>query len=257
MDKVMNLKFEVNKDVNEDIIVQQGVIKVALWTIALIFLAQIVLATFASFYFSMQQSDSYTQEAFEQWFTSLPVLLTIMFISPIITLPLLMKATPKIAGVGKVAFWKLEKTNKKVLVKWLMVALSFWAVFSFVGFQLDIPVEPLMLEMKAALNNVPLLLLGIITVCFVAPVMEELIFRGWLFSQIQQTQFGSIGALIITSFVFTAIHSQYQHIFTFIALLLLGGLLGFIRYKSNNTSYAVIVHVLFNILSLITLFLFD
>jgi membrane protease YdiL (CAAX protease family) len=113
-----------------------------------------------------------------------------------------------------------------------------------------------MLDLKAESNNSIVVILMVLTICVVVPIMEELVFRGWLYSKIAQTKLGDIGALTISSIIFTLIHTQYDNIITFLVIFLLGLLLGFARYKSANISYSIAMHMIFNSLAMVALFFF-
>jgi len=41
-------------------------------------------------------------------------------------------------------------------------------------------------------------------------------------------------------------HNQYEQLATFLIILSLGLLLGWVRYKSQNTAYCIAIHMLFN-----------
>jgi membrane protease YdiL (CAAX protease family) len=75
-------------------------------------------------------------------------------------------------------------------------------------------------------------------------------------SSIQGTKLGDIGAVIITSLTFTSIHTQYNNPISLIFILTLGLLLGFVRYKTKNISYAIMIHIFYNSLVMIGLFYF-
>ena len=87
-----------------------------------------------------------------------------------------------------------------------------------------------------------------------APIFEELVFRGFIFARLQRSVLGKSGALILTSLIFTLIHSQYQGIELF-ALFTFAILLGLIRIKTNNIKYCILIHALNNTLSLMALYL--
>jgi len=241
--------------VEESITPSTGLLKTGLWTIALLFLPQIILSFAFGIFYGVQQGDNFTPESFEAWFATIPVLLTLSLISPLITLPLLMKATDAKDWSARFNFWSIKAVNRQKSIKWLVVGLVFWGLSSLIGEFLNIPVEQFMLDVKSANNSFTLLALILTAVCFVIPVMEELVFRGWMFSKISLTKLGNLGALIITSVIFTLVHSQYENGITLAMIFALGMLLGFVRFKSNNVSYSVLIHMLFNSLAMAALFL--
>lgn len=230
-------------------------IKTVLWLLVILLLPQLVLGFGFTIFFGIQQGSDFTEEAFSLWFSSVPVLLVLSLITPLLTLPLLNKATQAEGWASRFEFWAVKTINAKTLTKWLVIGFVFWWGSSFIGEWLNLPIEQFMLDVKASGDSVVMLIFIFITICIVVPNMEEIVFRGWLFSKIALTKLGNIGALIITSLAFTAIHSQYEQIITLFMVLALGTLLGFIRYKSNNISYSIIVHMLFNSSATIALFL--
>lgn len=119
----------------------------------------------------------------------------------------------------------------------------------------EIATPEFMLEIKNNVVNTKDLVFVILHICLLAPVIEEFIFRGMAYRRIELSRFGSKGALIITTLVFTIVHLQYSWQ---VLLLLLPGslLLGLIRFKTGNLSYCVVAHILMNSVSMISLFLF-
>lgn len=259
----MNIKTEINEQQIDESVVQplSSLIKTGGWLLALLFLSQLVLGFFASGYYSLLQLGDSSSEAFNMWFMSIPVLLSLSLISPIITIPLLIKASGE---KGKVKSWQnglvfiaIKQVERQKLAKWVGIAAVFWLVSSLLGELLNLPIEQFMLDVKAANNSFSMLLFILITICVVVPIMEELTFRGWLYSKIKQTRLGDTGALILTSIVFTAIHTQYNNIVTLLFIFSLGLLLGYVRFKAANTSYAIVIHILYNSLAMFTLLAFD
>jgi len=115
-------------------------------------------------------------------------------------------------------FWAVKTINRQQTIKWLLLATAFWGLSSLVGYFLNLPVEQFMLDIKVAIDSFAMLVLIITTVCIVIPIVEELVFRGWSFSKIAQTKLGNIGALLLTSVIFTVIHSQYENFVTLVII---------------------------------------
>ncbi|TWX68491.1 CPBP family intramembrane metalloprotease [Colwellia demingiae] len=230
-------------------------VKTVLWLATLLFLPQIILGFLSGMFFGVWQGEKFTTSAFDVWYMTISVLLTLSLISPLITISLLIKATKAETWSERFDFWAVKVMGVSEVAKWTVVGFSFWFISSILGWWIKIPEEQFMLDIKAASNSTDMIILILFTLCLVVPIMEELIFRGWLFSKVAQTKLGNIGALLLTAFVFTTIHSQYEHVITFLMLLSFGLLLGFVRYKSNNTCYTINIHALFNTLTLTTLLL--
>jgi membrane protease YdiL (CAAX protease family) len=80
-----------------------------------------------------------------------------------------------------------------------------------------------------------------------APIVEEVIYRGLLYSAFQRVA-GALPAILIVTGLFTAVHvPQYWPSFSTIGLLLLLSLiLTFIRFKTGNLLPCIVLHTIFN-----------
>ena len=78
-----------------------------------------------------------------------------------------------------------------------------------------------------------------------APLMEEILFRGFLFSELQQL-YNSRVALHVSSIIFTVIHIQYS-IVEMAIILILAYTLGFLRLRFKNITYPFLFHFLNNL----------
>lgn len=96
------------------------------------------------------------------------------------------------------------------------------------------------------------LLILLIGGCIAAPMMEEFIFRGFMFRGWSQSFLGPIGSIVATSAIWAIVHTQYDWLvrsFIFVA----GLTLGYFRWRSNSTWLTVIVHSAVNILAFFTM----
>lgn len=84
---------------------------------------------------------------------------------------------------------------------------------------------------------------------FTAPVVEEVVYRGVLYSAFQRT-FGVAAGFVLVTFLFALVHvPQYYPSFSTIFLLtLLSVILTMVRVWSNNLLPCIILHTLFNAL---------
>jgi len=92
--------------------------------------------------------------------------------------------------------------------------------------------------------------LALLSLVVAAPIMEEFIFRGFLFSQLRNTRLGGWGAIITTSFLWTVIHFQYETMILYV-LFILGIFLGYLRYKYNSLYLVIGIHALNNMIPFI------
>ena len=83
-----------------------------------------------------------------------------------------------------------------------------------------------------------------------APVTEEVFFRGFFFVGIQRSRLGGIGAIVITTLVFAAMHVQYD----LQGLLMVSAasvFFGAARHKTNSLPLCIALHSLMNVIATI------
>ena len=89
------------------------------------------------------------------------------------------------------------------------------------------------------------LILGLISVIIIAPIAEEFIFRGFLYSQLKITKLGSWGAVTVSSLLWTVIHFQYEPLILVI-LFIFGIFLGYIRMAYSSLVLPIALHAINN-----------
>ena len=90
------------------------------------------------------------------------------------------------------------------------------------------------------------LVLFFIAVVIVAPISEEVAFRGFLFRGLSASWLGVAGTVIATSAAWAAMHVQYDA-FTLSQIFLIGLVLGWIRWATGSTLLTIGLHVLANL----------
>lgn len=104
------------------------------------------------------------------------------------------------------------------------------------------------LEEKSLFILVSLIFFGII----IAPVIEEIMFRGFLQPALKNS-FGRRYAVVVSASLFAAVHMD---IFAFFQIFILGMLLGYLYEKTQTLIASIVVHVLHNSLTLVFLLYF-
>ena len=96
-----------------------------------------------------------------------------------------------------------------------------------------------------------------ISIAFIigAPIAEELLFRGYLYSQLKNTKLGIYGTIFLTSLLWTGLHAQYD-IDILLSLFFLGLVLGYVRYKYDSVYLAIVIHAIHNIQATIYILFF-
>ena len=90
------------------------------------------------------------------------------------------------------------------------------------------------------------LVLLAIALIVAAPLMEEMLFRGFLLRGYAGSRFGVVGAVLLTSAAWAAMHVQYE--FFYIAhIFVLGCVFGWLRWRSGSTTLTLMLHALVNL----------
>jgi membrane protease YdiL (CAAX protease family) len=89
-----------------------------------------------------------------------------------------------------------------------------------------------------------------LTVVIVAPVTEELIFRGFLHRGWAPSWLGISGTIILTSALWAAMHQQYNWS-GILCVFSIGLLLGWIRQRSASTTLTILLHALNNAVAMV------
>lgn len=102
------------------------------------------------------------------------------------------------------------------------------------------------------------LLLVYLTLAVLAPVAEELLFRGYLFGKLR-AYLSVTATVVITAVVFSALHlglGQLEKLQWNVAIitLLLGVVLGVLRVKTNSVWAGIVLHMIQNTVAFIVLF---
>jgi uncharacterized protein len=82
----------------------------------------------------------------------------------------------------------------------------------------------------------------VIAFCVAAPITEELFARGFLYRGWSESFLRPVGAILLSSAVWTALHLQYDSI---------GLLLGYLRYRFHSTWLTIVLHGLNNLAAVV------
>jgi len=109
-------------------------------------------------------------------------------------------------------------------------------------------VPPFMVKVYAAAREAgaPAILLLLIAAVVVAPIGEEIMFRGFLFRGWASSRLGVTGTIVVTSAIWAAIHVQYDW-YGIVQVFCLGLLFGWVRARSGSTRLTMMMHSACNI----------
>jgi len=86
--------------------------------------------------------------------------------------------------------------------------------------------------------------LSILTVVILAPLVEELIFRGWIYTSLRNS-FGAWAAIIATALVFAVVHMDATRLYPLL-IFVPGLLLTIIRERNGSAKASFYAHALYN-----------
>ncbi len=103
-----------------------------------------------------------------------------------------------------------------------------------------------MLDVVKSAETSGVLWLALIAFCVAAPISEELFARGFLYRGWSETALRPLGAILLSSAVWTGLHLQYDWYFLG-EIFSIGVWLGFLRHRFHSTWITIIVHGLNNL----------
>jgi membrane protease YdiL (CAAX protease family) len=108
-------------------------------------------------------------------------------------------------------------------------------------------IEPgFMVEVLKSARADGALWLLLLAFCVAAPVSEELFARGFLYRGWSESFLGPVGAIVLSSMVWTLLHLQYDWYFLG-EVFSIGLLLGYFRYRTNSIWLTIFMHGLNNL----------
>jgi len=138
-------------------------------------------------------------------------------------------------------YFGFREPLKKEWIQWLLILAAFLFLSDGVSLLLGEPLVPsFMIDAYRTASSLPLLLFAIVVV---APIFEEVFFRGFLFQGIRYSRLGPIGAIGITSLVWAVIHLQYG-LYGIMTVFALGLLFGLARLKTDSIHLLMVMHSL-------------
>lgn len=90
----------------------------------------------------------------------------------------------------------------------------------------------------------------ILALVVAAPLMEELLFRGFLLPGYAASRLGPIGAIALTSIAWASMHIQYETFYV-AQIFILGCAFGWLRLRSGSTLLTLILHGIVNAVAIL------
>jgi uncharacterized protein len=140
--------------------------------------------------------------------------------------------------------WRAPTTRQIVL--WIGGVLLFVAVSDGLTLLSGREIVPPFMRDIYASASAPILLWSALIIA--APVFEELLFRGLLFQGLVETRLKFVGAAVITSLIWSAIHVQYD-LYGIASIFAAGLLLGAARFFTGSVLLCVLMHATQNLVA--------
>jgi len=142
----------------------------------------------------------------------------------------------------------LTTVDFKTLKFWFLAIICLIIASDLLTISLGKPIVPEFMSSVYKSVESPWILW--IALIIAAPIFEELFFRGFLISGFSATFLGPVGAVLITSAAWAAIHFQYD-LYGFALIFILGVALGFARIKSRSILLTIGLHSFVNFVATI------
>jgi membrane protease YdiL (CAAX protease family) len=132
-----------------------------------------------------------------------------------------------------------KEPSKNEWARWLIILAAILFLSDMVTLLLRRPiVPPFVADAYKTASFLPALLFAFIVV---APIFEEIFFRGFLFQGIRFSRLGPMAAVGVTSLVWAVIHLQYD-VYGMTTIFFLGLLLGIARLRTDSIHLVMVMH---------------
>jgi len=135
----------------------------------------------------------------------------------------------------------------KDLIFWIVLFVLLIGLEEFLSKQFSVDATQ---SWKGKYTIIQMILRGT-AIIILAPISEELIFRGLLYWRIKNTRFKHIGAIVIPAILFSAFHLQYAELLTFGIIFIDGLFYGLARHFSKSVILTIILHSLSNLVAVL------
>ena len=126
----------------------------------------------------------------------------------------------------------------------IAVAIATDGIMLLVGREI---VPEFMTNIYRTATNLPLFWIALV---IAAPLFEEFLFRGFLFSGWLNTRLRATGTILLTSALWTLIHVQYD-VVQLLVVFVYGIVLGLARYRTGSLIAPLVIHGAINMIALL------
>lgn len=166
---------------------------------------------------------------------------------PLVVIALAVGAT----GCGIAGYLGLHAPERRYVVVGLVALGVLIPLADLLSWLAGYPVTPeFVSDIYRSARDTGTLVLLVLALAVAAPLVEEIVFRGFLLPGLAPSILGEMGALLFTSLSWALLHAQY-HPFYLIQIVLLGLVFGWLRLRSGSTLLTILLHGLLNLAALV------
>lgn len=146
----------------------------------------------------------------------------------------------------------LRPVGTKVFLAWLGIVVMVLAAFHLLSMLLEPQdVTGMYLELYESSIYPAVFWVAVVVM---APLFEEIFFRGFMFRGIEASRLGAPGAILITAAIWAVIHSQYDA-FLMGYIFVLGIVFGAARVRQRSVYLTIALHAVVNLIAAAEIFL--
>ena len=142
----------------------------------------------------------------------------------------------------------LKRVPVKHVLRWIAVALVIALGWDGINLLIGRPIVPEF--MRQAYATAGFTLLFWLALVVAAPLLEELFFRGFLFSGLERTWLKKVGTIALTAVIWAIIHVQYG-LWDIFWICIMGILFGIARVRTGSIYTPVALHMVLNLVATI------
>lgn len=151
-------------------------------------------------------------------------------------------------GISVRQYLGLKPVAKRSVLFWCSCVVLFGLVSDGLAYLAGREVVPQ--QMTRAYQTAGFLPLFWLAIVCLAPLSEEIFFRGFLFSGLRHSRLGGLLAILITALVWAGIHMQYDA--HQVRTIFVGGLLlGTARLRTDSVYLTIGMHVIWNLIAMV------
>lgn len=151
-------------------------------------------------------------------------------------------------------YFSFRRPKARSCLKWIAMAVIYIFVAGWLcsWFHLNTNFAEFSVRIYKAAYFFPLFVFSVV---LLDPVLEELVFRGFLFKGLLHSRLGATGAIVLSALIFGSIHSQYH----LAGMLVVAGsavLFGIARYQTRSVFVPMMMHITNNLIAYIEIELY-